>query len=736
VRRALAKDPETRYQRIDDFSHELRTLGPIDSPPIPEESMSTLERWNRIGMISALAVLIALISLSVFIQARSQWARVSAVPLIEQLDADGERYEAFEHALRARTYLADDPSFDAVWSRIAVPLTIETEPAGAHISIRRPVQSADWEHLGRSPLQDSWLPAAYLHVRADLPGFAPVERSVDLSEAGGWRWSEKPTIRLSLARQGDVPENMVRVEGGDVELRRLYFLEGPSLPVNDFFLDRYEVTNRDFLEFVKAGGYERREFWNVDIVENGTVLSWQEAMQGFQDATGQPGPSTWEFGRYRDGEDDLPVAGVSWYEADAYAAYAGKKLPTVYHWAWAVDALSNHWPSALGNFDGNGARATRQSLSLGPMGTYDAAGNVREWCRNAVEGSPGRRFILGGGWSDAEYMFREPDSRNGLERGPLNGFRCMRAIDGGAPPTSELAAPLQIRRRDYQAERPVSDEQFRSIKELYTYAKSPLEAEVERRGEPGGWYRQETVSFRAAYGDERVNVHLLLPVNTSPPFQTVVVFPAADAVFRRSSDNLVSTYTGFFTSFLARAGRAVVYPVYSGVYERRTDTDPAPGPSTQWREIVIQQYADLARTIDYLESRNDIDTEHLAFFGLSMGGWMAPIMLATETRFETAILCHGGLIPVQLLPEVDPLNFVPHVTLPLLMINGDQDHVFPVRESQEPLFRLLGTPRALKKRVLHGGGHSLLQNQVIRDSLQWLDEQLGPVAPENRDSPQ
>ena len=50
----------------------------------------------------------------------------------------------------------------------------------------------------------------------------------------------------------------------------------------------------------------------------------------FVDATGRPGPSTWEAGDYPEGEDDFPVAGVSWYEAAAYAEYVGKVLPTIF----------------------------------------------------------------------------------------------------------------------------------------------------------------------------------------------------------------------------------------------------------------------------------------------------------------------------------------------------------------------------------------------------------------------
>ena len=55
-------------------------------------------------------------------------------------------------------------------------------------------------------------------------------------------------------------------------------------------------------------------------------------MARFRDATGRTGPSTWELGSYPDGQADFPVAGISWFEASAYARFAGKSLPTLYHW--------------------------------------------------------------------------------------------------------------------------------------------------------------------------------------------------------------------------------------------------------------------------------------------------------------------------------------------------------------------------------------------------------------------
>src|SRR6478735_2947818 len=95
-------------------------------------------------------------------------------------------------------------------------------------------------------------------------------------------------------------------------------VEGTTVALPDYWLDRLEVTNRQFKAFVDAGGYQNERFWTEPFVdEHGRRMSWAQAVDVFRDATGRPGPSTWELGTYLEGQADFPVAGVSWYEAVA-----------------------------------------------------------------------------------------------------------------------------------------------------------------------------------------------------------------------------------------------------------------------------------------------------------------------------------------------------------------------------------------------------------------------------------
>jgi len=157
-------------------------------------------------------------------------------------------------------------------------------------------------------------------------------------------------------------------------------------------------------------------------VKDGRVLSWDEAMSLFRDATGRPGPATWELGRYPKGREEYPVTGVSWYEAEAYAEFAGKRLQTVSHWTHAATIRESGQIIPLSNFGGEGPAPVGSSRNVGYFGTCDMAGNAREWCFNS---SGDGRYILGGCWADPQYMFYFAQEQSALDRSERNGFRCV-----------------------------------------------------------------------------------------------------------------------------------------------------------------------------------------------------------------------------------------------------------------------------------------------------------------------
>ena len=215
----------------------------------------------------------------------------------------------------------------------------------------------------------------------------------------------------------------------------------------------------------------------------------------------------------------------------------------------------------------------------------------------------------------------------------------------------------------------------RRIYGLFSYDKTDLAATVESTEESEFW-RVERVSYAAAYGGERIPAYLYLPKNAAPPYQTVVYFPHSGGTLVNSFQQGEMAYL----AFLIKAGRALLFPMYQGMYERRPPKPPA-GPNAL-RDLVIQQVKDLRRSLDYLQTRPEIAADKIAFFGVSLGGNRSSIILAVEPRFKTAVLWSGGLPLDSYVPEVDPINYATRVKTPVILLNGRDDFTFPIETSQ------------------------------------------------------
>jgi pimeloyl-ACP methyl ester carboxylesterase len=415
---------------------------------------------------------------------------------------------------------------------------------------------------------------------------------------------------------------------------------------------------------------------------------------------------------------------VSWYEAAAFAKFAGKSLPTVHH--WAVASGRGSLGGAIiprSNLGGAGLAEVGQYKGLGPFGTYDMAGNVKEWCFNSA--GDGRRYILGGAWDERDPMFWGDDTRAATDRGKNMGFRCIKVLPGQAPPQGAF---MEVSRtfRDFSAEKPLSDDAFQVVKGYFTYDKAkPLSAVVESREETASWVH-ERVTVDAAYGTERLIVHLFLPREAAPPFQPVIYWPHGGAVMVRDAVSPTDEYL----AFLIKSGRALVYPVYKGTYERKVQ----PPFAAQGWDYFVQQTKDLSRAIDYLETRGDLNAGAVGYYGVSWGAADAVRALAVEGRIKAAVLADGGLNPYLPLerPERDLLHYLPRITIPVLMLNGRYDSAKPPKETQDPMFRLLGTDPAHKRHLLSNSSHVAAPSpERIQETVNWFDQYLGPVPPKD-----
>jgi dienelactone hydrolase len=420
----------------------------------------------------------------------------------------------------------------------------------------------------------------------------------------------------------------------------------------------------------------------------------------------------------RAGDEDLPVAGVSWFEAAAYAAWANKRLPTYAHWLAASGAneLGSEFVALASNFGGRMAARAGTHDSLATFGAYDLGGNVREWSASA--NTSGARYLHGGAWDDPLYVFwTHPDASAPWDRSSRHGFRCVRDV---RPPAQTAFASFDVHVTRNEPLHPMTDADLASVRRLYAYDRAPLDSRVESSRIRFGAWREEAVSFAAASGDGRMTARILLPLTGRPPYQLVVFFPG-DGAFRTPWEWPFTTAT---VEFLVRGGRAVVYPIYAGMHGR--EAPPLTGPMA-YRDRVVAWYRDLARSLDYAQTRPDLDTNRVAYFGVSRGAILGPLFAVLEPRLKASILMGGGFGP-QEPREADARRFLPRATLPTLLFWGRYDGVRPLESHGSPVFELLGTPAAHKRMAVADAGHIVPLADVIREALPWLDRYLGPVA--------
>ncbi|HMG93832.1 MAG TPA: SUMF1/EgtB/PvdO family nonheme iron enzyme [Chryseolinea sp.] len=718
-----------------------------ESLPLPSKRrfQSLANPKKKLAIVPALLLFVAVLSVVIFgttryfrAQAIQEEAR-NSLGEIEQLVASSWRdySEAYEKAKGLQQIIPDDPRLKRLIKESSVKVNINTEPEDAEVFVKKyNSPGADWRSLGRTPIDSAELPIAILRWKVEKEGYKTV-MAVDTD----FEFKDFSNLtKLGLVAPKDFYRKLDSTDSLPMGMTRVMGSTMPYGNLEDFLVDVTEVTNKQYKQFVDAGGYTDEKYWNERFILDGKRIQWDEAMKLFTDKTGQAGPSTWMNGTYLQGREDFPVSGVSWYEASAYATYVKKDLPTGDHWGLArgENTFVIRWPQMGGfalfapfsNFNRKGAVRVGSLDGVTAWGAYDMAGNVREWCKNDTELG---KLIRGGGWNSNTYEFNRPSQAPAFDRSETNGFRCVRYADGKPMPNVvyrltdvlgyELTPPTLVD--------PVPDDVFKIYKSLFDYDQTEIKSKLVTRDEKNTAWIYEKVVYKAPYNDEEIIAHMFLPRNAQPPYQTIIYGPGSASFLQTSSDELEKYYEyPIFLEYIVRSGRAVMFPVCKGTFERRSDAKGYVlhlGSDThEYTEFMTQVIKDYRRSLDYLQSRSDIDPNNIAFYGMSWGPFIGVILSGVDARIKTNVFVAGGLRP-QGRPEVNGVNFVGHITIPTLMLNGKYDSVLPLDSYIRPMYESISTPKKDKKLVLFETDHIPPQDGMVRETLAWFDKYMGKV---------
>jgi formylglycine-generating enzyme required for sulfatase activity len=718
---ALGKEPAARYASAKPMYDDLRKAGREAAPP---EVRS--KRRFAAALAALLAALVVAWSWSVV---RSRRARSAAESIVtaERFLSEQRYPEAYDAAIAGLAAMPSEQRLRDVVTRSTTSISFESQPPGAAVFLERYQKFAGRTRAGVTPLTIEHLPLADYVVTMEKPGFRSARRPLPARPVMVGGEATPMRVRKVAAKLFEterIPADMVAVEGGRYGLAGSWRASDRAVELNDFLIDRCEVSNADFYAFIRDGGYRRSELWKT--------ISFDVVQTRFRDATGLPGPRGWSGGAPPPGRENHPVTDLTWHEASAYALWKGKQLPSIYQWEKAArfpltSGVASSFPWGLigegvdsterMNFNGKGTMPVdTMPFGIGPSGAHHLAGNVAEWTRNPM---PPGYAIRGGSWNDALYTFNRTGAVPAMYTSSELGFRCVKPLVGDGTKQGEFALASTGFVPKY---RPVDDKTFQGYLARYEYGRAPLKARVAETVDQGDWTR-ERIEYDV--DGRTVPAYLYLPKNYRRPLQVVHFSPAGDVY---SGWRSVPQSVEITLAPIIRSGRAVFSVVMPGFIGRPHPpgfTEPD-SRSAEAVDYTVRQMTELRRGIDYLETRKDLDPARIAFFAISAGSWQGVILVAVENRYRSVLFVGTGLDPREVsdIPAANRINFAPHIAAPKLMIQGRYDESNPLTSEAEPLYRLMPEPKRLQ---IFDGGHVPVRKIGLPMFIKWFDESMGRV---------
>ena len=649
------------------------------------------------------------------------WVNSYMLPQVKDYLSEDDNVSAWLTSSKINSFAPFFSSISNDSDDISALAEIKTQQDGVSISWRAYASNDEWRLIGRSPIQPLRLPRGILQFKLEKEGyetsyFSSSNPSLKLYNSPvEFGWSLEP---INIQPQGSIPPGMTYIQGGNF----IPALTGAGVdPVylHPFYIDKFEVTNKDFKGFMDAGGYSNSQYWvEMDFIQDGVSLSFEQAQEIMIDSTGMTGPAGWEVGTYLQGTENKPVTGISWYEALAYARYKGNILPPMYHWAKAAfppdEIISPISPKLLKTSNFSREKIKDIGQGEGAYGTFDMSGNAKEWVWNIFGG---RGLTLGGAFDEPTYLASQTAPQPRMDRSLKNGFRTARLIN--PRDLNPFGDPIETQApKDLSFYKPMNDEVFKVYSRSFEVDSSKPKSKVIYVDDSHPIWIKERISIEVGYNEEIMDMLIFKPKNSFGPSSPVVIHPGSN--YYSTPPEIDDINPGEFSlDFLIKSGKTLVWPAWKGSLNRMPATRSGGDRMRDFRNLYIAWVSDTDKTLDYLETRNDIDTDNIFYLGMSYGALFNTHTLLFENRYKGAILYVGGVFPT-FPPLVDGINHMPRIDTPFLMLNGEQDYLVP-KSSAMYFYQSTGTPEKDKKIVFYDSGHwPLPRNQMIKETLDFI----------------
>lgn len=510
--------------------------------------------------------------------------------------------------------------------------------------------------------------------------------------------------------------------GQEFNRMRLQGLEFNNIEINPFSISKFEVSNKEFKEFLDSGGYSNPRYWDFPILIDGENIDFKSAVKFFTGKYGKSGPSNWSYGKFDPGTENHPVTGISWFEARAYASFRNLSLPNIFQWLYSSGSgISSIYDSKVlnqSNFNSNLLRNVDDERGSNGEIT-NIAGNVKEWLTNPFGESKAEYSILGGSYLESSYYFKNYSSLSPFDRSLGNGIRLVKNFDISDEKYSNQIIPDFY--RDVVKIPNISDDAFEVYKSQFDYDNYEIDIKNEISDNLQSGYTMEKFSMTPPYtSDEKLYGFIIYSNEFKEKLNPVIIFPSAGALVRNSIDGLPNVLLNNF-KYLIDEGFAIIHPIYFNTYDRYRVSDTwVPNESDEYKEMIIKMGKDYKRSLDYIETRKDFNFKNLSYYGYSLGSRYANFMLAIDDRAKSAFICAGGIRMQKSKKEIDEHYYVRRIKTPIFHLIGKLDGTLGYEDVFLPWKKLIGTDsKDLRTLELENSGHGLPKDTIIKYHSSW-----------------